>query len=393
MGENFHAEPEHIAGYGVLVGDVSGQLSTIQTYVGEHASAKSGFDGLIMSALKPLVDTYASETAKRILGHGNNLHDTSEELTRAAWDYSGADKSNYQIFADDGMSNPNVPPRVEGYKDFPGPAPYPPASDPAADLKPPDIAEADIKSMVDEVGGSLKAIDWVVSTVTGWSPVEAITEPISGNWNALTGAGDALKSAGTALEESLDNLTKALSGLDSHWNGGAAQEFNTYITTMVNGAGQEGPLNRLVGGVYGLVAQQIEKAAQYVVSTLKSVVDQIGQRVATSWIPGYGQYKLIQFIKNVVDIFIEAKALVDEVNAMVDQVKGLLEMAQDPVGAIQGKIEEKIKPIEEKIDQYQRGAEVAKDIADVSDTEAWEDTPDSTYSTEPDGADPERAGA
>ncbi|MQA08459.1 MAG: hypothetical protein GEU98_07885 [Pseudonocardiaceae bacterium] len=393
MAEGFHAVPEQIAGYGVLVDTVSKQLSGIQQYVAENAKAGPGFDGLVMSLIKAPVDTYALETSKRILSHGNHLVDTGTELKRTAWDYSGADKSAYQIFADDGISNPNVPPQVTGYKDFPDPVSYPAGSDPAAALKPPEIAEADIQSKVDEVGGSLKVIDWAVSQVTGWSPVEAITEPISGNWNSLKASGEALKNAGTALEESLDNLTKALPTLDPHWNGGAAQDFHGYITKLVNGAGQEGPLNRIVGGVYDLVADQIEKVAQFVVDKLKHVVDQILEKLATGWIPFIGWARLIDFIKECVGIFQQAREMVNTVQELVENAKQLIEIAQDPVGAAQEAIEEKLQPIEEQVDRYQRGAEVAKNLADVADTQAWEDSPDQGYTSIPGNADPRRPGA
>lgn len=395
MAEGFTVHPPAVAGYGILCRAVYDQLGTEHNFISEHGRAKEGFDGL-MSMLRGPVDAYAATATDRLIGHATNLLNTSEELKRAAWMYTGAEESTYTSFTEIEPERPGRPRerQVNGYKDFPNPEPFGVGSDPAKDLSAPDIAAADIKGMVDEVGGSLKVIDWVVSLVTGWSPVTAITEPVSGNWNSLRASGEALTKAGDALDASLSNLTKGLPQLDATWNGGAAQDFTSYVTRLAEAADQEAPLNRIVGGVYKLLADQIEKVAKFIVERLKHVVDQILSRLATSWIPIVGQLRAIDFVREAIDVFLRAKEMVDKALEMKDRAIELIEIAKDPVGHVNSRIEEKLKPIEEKVEekveQYERGARVAGDLAELGRVDDWRNSPSGGYQT---GDDARRQGA
>jgi uncharacterized protein YukE len=162
--------------------------------------------------------------------------------------------------------------------------------------------------------------------------VAAITEPISGNWNSLKASGEALTKAGDALDESLANLTKSLPQLDATWNGGAAQDFTSYVHRSVEAANQEPALNRIIGGVYDLVADQIEKVAKFIVERLKQVVDGILSRLATGWIPVVGQLRALDFIREAVQVFIKAKEMVDKAIELKDRAIELIEIAKDPIG-------------------------------------------------------------
>jgi hypothetical protein len=395
MAEGFSVHPPAVAGYGLLCKAVYEQLGVEHNFIKDNGRAREGFDGL-MSLLRGPVDSYAQASNDRIIVHATNLLNTSEELKRAAWMYTGAEETAYTNFSEDlpDRAGRKAERPVNGYKDFPNPEPFPAGSDPTSVLKPPDIEPADIKGLVDEVGGSLKVIDWIISFVTGWSPVAAITEPISGNWNSLKASGEALSKAGDALDESLSNLTKSLPQLDATWNGGAAQDFTSYITRLVEAAEQEAPLNRIIGGVYDLVAGQIEKVAKFIVERLKHVVDQILSRIATGWIPVIGQLRALDFIREAVDVFIKAKEMVDKAIELKDRAIELIEIAKDPIGHLremgQAKLDEKLKPIEEKVEQYERGAKVASDLAELSKMDDWNSAPHGGYGT---GGDPRRPGA
>jgi ElaB/YqjD/DUF883 family membrane-anchored ribosome-binding protein len=395
MGEQFTADPPAIAGYATLVNTVREQISATSYYVDANGGAsRGGFDGL-MSFIRDPVNFYAHQASIRLINHGNHLYETSNELKRSAWVYSGTEESNYEIFADDPYANPNRKPRVVGYKDYPGAMSFPVANDPVSDLQPPDIAPADIKKMVDDLGGSIQIINDAVHFITGWYPVQAIVEPLSGNWNALSGAGEALTKTGDAVDAALGNLTSTLPQLDPHWNGGAAQSFTDYINRLVAGASLEGPLNRLVGDVYGVVAKEIEKVAEWMVKTLKTAVDKVVAAAATSWIPGYGWVRIIDAVRSAIRVFQEAAAIVEDLRRVIDTVNQIIEIARDPAGALrdaaQSTIDEKLAPIKDKIEQYQKGAEVAADIGKLATAAAAQGaTPTTGYTV---GDDPRRAGA
>lgn len=390
MAEKFTADPPAIAGYGVLVDTVREQVSATQTYVGNHGGANAGgFDGL-MALIRDPVDFYANETTKRIIDHSNNLYETGIELKRCAWLYTGTEESNYQIFADDPNANPGRKPRLVGYKDFPNPMAFPVAQDPTGSLTPPDVSPADIKSKVDELGGSIQIINEAVHFITGWYPVDAIVRPLAGNWNSLAGAGEALTKAGDAMDAALGNLTSTLAQLDPHWNGGAAQSFTDYVTRLTSAAAIEGPINRIVGDVYTVVAGEIEKIAEWMVGVLKTAVDKVVAAAATSWIPGYGWVRIIDAVRTAIDIFEEASRIIEDLERVLQTVNTVVDIAKDPVGAARAHLDEKLAPIKDKIEQYQKGAEVAADLGQLATSAAAQSSaPDDGFTV----GDPRRPGA
>jgi hypothetical protein len=393
MSEGFEVKEPYVAGYGVLTLHVAEQFTAISRYVQDNASARDGFDGL-MSTVREPVNGYASKTASRLTSIGSLLYNTSEELTRTAWVYTGTERANYEVFSDTSHEKPNQKPQVVGYKDFPNPVAFPIPALVRDDLKPVDIAPADIKKHVDEVGGALQGINDAVAALTGWYPVDAIVEPMSGNWNALKGAGEALTNAGNAVDEALSNLTGSLGQLDANWNGAAAQSFMDYIGKLVAGAGEEAPLNRIVGGVYNVLAKEIEHVAGWIVQKLKQAVDTVAQAAATSWVPFYGWAKVADAVHDAIKIIDEAKNIIHDIENVMNTVRSILDIAQDPVGALQdagqAKLEQKLAPIKEKIDQYQGGAEVAADLGRLANGKAWSEMPDEEYAS---GDNPRRAGA
>lgn len=378
MSEGFDVSSPAVAGYGVLCEKVREQLRTEVVFIAAHGGATSGFTG-VLGLLKEPVDAYADAASRRLNKGAFSLEETALELKRAAWAYSGADKESYERF--DHAYPTSVEPKPT-YKDFPD-AEHFGVVDPTGALTPPDIAEPDIRAKVDEVGGALNAIDDAVDFVTGWSPVTAITEPISGNWNALDAAGQALISAGDALDSSLANLTDGLGRLDAQWDGGAAQSFTGYLGRLVEGTDQEAAVNRLVGQVYRAVATRIEQVADFVVSKLKQAIDLIGERLATALIPFYGWYKLIEAVRTVKHIFDEAKALVDSIDKLVGRVQSIIEFAKDPVGqtekAGQQWLEDKLAPIRHRVDEYSKRARTGADIAEAVQVDDWTQAPDGGY--------------
>lgn len=304
------------------------------------------------------------------------------QVPTAAWVYSGADESAYQTF--DHLT-PGV---VTGYKDFPSPIPYSAGDEPK--LEAPPHEEADIRGLLDEVGGLINGVDDAIAFLTGWSPVSALVEPMSGNWTELSRAGAVLTQAGDGAEVVAGNLSSKLSTLDANWDSVAAMAFQDYAMKIVNAVEIEGPLNRIVGHVYVAVAGEVQKVAEFMVSPLKTAVDKIVQAAASAWIPGAGWIKIIDAVRAAITIIEEGKALIDSMNTLIDQVQTVVEAAQDPVGFIEGKVEEQLAPIKEKLEKVETGVEIASDVADLSDADALSDVPEEKYSV---GDKPRRPGA
>lgn len=382
MGEGFKADPDHIAGYGVLVDNVADQVAELSAFL-RHAAADDGYTGL-MELIKDPVDAYATATCGRMDERFEHLAGSSTELTKAAWMYSGAEEDAYTDLSFSSAGGPE-----EVIKDYPDPVSYDVAKDATGKLEPPEDEDADIRALLDDVGGSINLIDDAVAAVTGWSPVSELVEPMSGNWTSLSNAGTVLSDSGDAAENIASNLTEPLSKLDPHWNGGAANEFTDYTNNLAKAVAIEGPLNRIVGDVYGVVAEEIKKCAQWMVETLKKAVDKVAEAASTSWIPGIGWYKIGDAVYTAIEVFKEAKQMVDDLRTVVEQVQTVVEIAEDPVDAGLDELEKKLEPIKEEIEKAEKGTEVASDLAELSDTSPWENAPDDDYSV---GEAPERDG-
>ncbi|TQJ05397.1 hypothetical protein FB471_5226 [Amycolatopsis cihanbeyliensis] len=382
MPDGFSVKEGHLAGFSVLAGELADQTASLMGHVHKEARPDVGFTG-VMSWLKTPVDTYAHETAVRLANRVDLFNGMSTELNRAAWMYTGQEESAYQEFND-----PTFPGRPTGYKDFPDPVSHSPGEEPALDA--PAHEDANIRGLLDEVGGLINSIDDAIAFLTNWSPVSELVEPMSGNWTELTRAGEVLTQTGNGAEVVAGNLATQLGKLDANWSGGAAAAFQDHANKIAQAIELEGPINRLVGHVYTAVAGEVERVAEFMVTTLKTAVDKIAQAAASSWIPGYGWVKIIDAVRAAIHIINEAKALIDSLNTVIEQVQTVVEAAQDPMGFVEGKVEEKMAPIMEKVEQVRTGVSITEDLAALSDADALSEVPEEDYSV---GPNPRRPGA
>lgn len=374
MSAGFHVEVGHVAGFATMTSDLHGQMLACLTHVGE-ARPGSGYDGL-MSALVGPMNAYCDGVFDRVSPRSALIGGLRDTLMVTAWDYNGTDASVYTEFTFLDVGGPGV--YEKSILDFPDAVAYSAGAVPSLDA--PGHEDADIKALLDEVGGSIKYIDWAVREVTGWSPVETIVDPLAGNWTELERAATVLEQFGTGFEQVAANLTDPLHRLSQHWQGGAAASFEDHASRLGAAVAIEGPINRLVAYVLREVAGEFEAVAQFIVSTLKSAVDKIATSIATGWIPFVGWYKVYKTVREVIEIFNEAKQLVDDLQATIEQVQDVIDAVQDPVGFVTGQAEELLAP-------YLDGAAVAQDLASL-DPDALQDAPDDPYSV---GTDPRRA--
>lgn len=374
MTEGFAVKEDHVAGFGVMTSEIHGQ--TLSTLVHVHeARPETGYSGLMMALVGPL-NHYCDTTVDRIADRSRLVGEMQGELNRAAWRYHTTDESVYTEMV---VLRPPLPPlSVPRIRAFPHPVHYHPGAEP--DLAVPGHEEPPIQSVIEDVGGSIQAIDWAVRKV--WeSPVEAIVEPLSGNWTELERAAEVLTQVGDALELVAGNLTAQLGRLSEAWQGGAANACEDHVTRLAAALEIEGPINRLVGIVLDKIAGEIEQAAEFMVSTLKRAVDRIATAIATGWVPFVGWYKVYDTVRTVINVFQEAKALVESINETIATVEAVIDAARDPVGFVTDRAEDVLEP-------YVEGAGIARDLASL-DPDALTEAPDDPYTV---GANPGRDG-
>lgn len=388
MDGGFTVRPADVAGFSNLAYELSMRTSRVAFHVGEEARLTYGVSGL-MEVFEPLVDSYAELTMDRISQRADLLSHVADELNRAAWVYRGTDESNSQYFA----HHPIIDADVLHDRSFPDAARYPASPDP--DLLAPAHTAPDIMSMVEEAGASLHAVEWVFEHIpeVDFSPTEAITDPLIGAWTELSRAGEVLNQAASAAESVALDLTSQLSSLDQHWEGGAAAAFADHVTRLATAIEQEGPLNRIVAHVYTAIASEIEKFAEYVISELKEAIDHIASAIGTSWVPGYGQYKIIRRVYDFVQMFLDAKDRVDQFNEFRDRVQ---EVTDSVTAAIKGDlkdiqvVQERLEALDEGLAQGKLAVEIGTDLAALADPVPFEDAPTREYHI---GARPRRSDA
>ncbi len=290
-------------------------------------------------------------------------------------------------------------------------------------LTPPDApAEADVESLVQEYAGdTVQVIDELCRFVSGlaggeWSPMEAIINPLVGNWNALKQKGEALVVAGEAAETAAANLTTSLGTLDAHWNGGAAQGFNSYLPKLAAALDYEGALARVVSKVYDGVARVVEwvaigavKAVSFAVELIRRYAPgsgwfSVGADIFGSVISGDNPIDdLIDDWRQAWHFFEDAMAMIELLSDLPGQIEAILGMVSDPMGALtenaEGRIEELVEPLREEVSAPEVDVELADapaelfgfgaDLTEVAHTDTLTEAPTAGY--EP-GPDPTRGG-
>lgn len=327
MAGQFYVQPGKLRGCSEQVRRAANDLTNIGFYVQHTATNTDGFDGLL-SGLRGSVESFGDR-------HGQELGDWSDRLRRsgaglmsAATQYEDADArgaknidaAGAQMGGRDGSS-----PSSKGGE---GDGPFEDPVEPQASLKEPTPEQDDPSLAVQDIGSVLPSIDWVIQKLTGWSLLETILKPISGDWIKIRLNADAWRNVGVAADGVSDNLQHAVTSLKSSWTGEAADAFNRHIKLWRQGLRDEKDLATAVQHKMEAMAQTSQQIFRELSDILGQIVDKAVATAATSWIPGAGWGKA-------------AKALVDLVTtafALVDRLKNLVELASDVFDAADAKL-------------------------------------------------------
>ncbi|RZS30381.1 hypothetical protein EV193_11779 [Herbihabitans rhizosphaerae] len=425
MPEGFDVEPGHVSGYSGLAAVTANDCRSIGRYIMEHATSDENF-GAVMDLLKAPVDSYAEMTDDRIGDRGLTLDYASGSLEDTAWTYHQAEGGNAERFRSFEVHGEDMPPRMVE-QSLPGTVSYQPEQDIGGLLTAPDAPEeADVEALVEEYASdTVQTIDGIVRFVTDkcpgideWSPVEAIVNPLIGNWNALKQKGEAMVIAGEAAEAAAGNLTTGLTTLDGHWDGGAARSFDGYLGKLSAALDYEGALARVASQVYNGVAYLVEWIAIGAVKALS-----FGVEIIRRYTPGSGWVsvasdmfgsvlggdnplqELIDDAREAWHFFEDAMAIIEMLRELPGQIESLLGMLSDPLGALEqygeDQLMEEIEPLREQLNAPELDIdpsevpgelfEFGQDLAEVADTDTLHDapTPEDPWAA---GQNPTRAG-
>lgn len=419
MSDGFRVDPTYVAGYRTLCWDTLTDVGNVRSFVRTRANSDSHFTGLVMSNLRDIVDAYATAVDDRLGDRNRALSSTAIELGETAWQYHTRDLENAVSMTYD----PSRGGIVEA--EFPGGE----FAFDRAEVGPLEAPEVDEEGgsdyVMEDAGTDLTAIVEVANFITSvlgvdFDPVGLVTDPLTGNWNALDQKGQVLALAGDATQTAADNLSNALPTLFAAWEGGAADSFDSYLNDLAAALRYEGPLNRIVGEVYAGVALIIREGARVAIQLIGMLVTRI-RRYATStgllemggeiawdtvsgawdWLTG-GDFDPLEALREeweaVRQMYDDAVAIVEMLQTLHSDVQAVIELAQDPLGALEGRLRDRIneelepletslEELEETSEQIEQGFELGQDLAALADVSDLADAPAGGYDA---GADPWR---
>lgn len=390
VAEGFEVEPQYVSGYGDLIEAEKNNIRAVQEHIDFFARANPEYYEGLLSLLTTPVNQYADSVSYRLGDRSANARDTANELHRVAWTYLDLEDENTELFQGAVRSEPD--PDAMAY------------SSSSPELPSLEIPEMDFTKEFQDLSLAMFWIVWFLQSYLGWSPHNYIIEKLAGNWNALDVAGDALINAGNGAEQVAVSMTDGLATLDEHWNGGAAQACVDYVTRMSEGLGEEGPLNRTVGKLYKLIAEEAKEAIRQVIQDLTLPIDDVSGKLGFVTL-GDGRPCSIRLplgavsiadataaMDNYKELFDSARSMVETIESVVEQAKEFLASAEKMTDAsnVDGAVDEMINAVAPWGQEVQDDLATAADLADLADTSEFAGAPTDEYVA---GDDPERDGA
>lgn len=383
MAEGFEVEAHYVSGYGDLMSAEQSNISAIRDHVEYFARANPEYYEGLLSLLTVPVNEYASSVTDRLGDRWGDTRDTANELHRVAWVYLDQEEENARTFA--GEVSYLADEDAESY----------PSSSP--ELPRLEVTEMDFTEEFQDLGTLMFFLVWFFKLALGWGPYNDLIEKLAGNWNALDVAGDALINAGNGAEQVAGSMTDGLATLDEHWNGGAAQACAGYVTRLSGAVGEEGPLNRTVGKLYKLIAEEAQEAIRQIIRDLtvptEDIADKLGYvRVCVVWLPMKEPVgDAVATLENCKELFNAAKGMVETIESVVEQTKTFVEslVNMSEASNVDQVVEEMTTALGPWGQQVQEGLATTADVADLADTSEFADAPSGGYAA---GDDLERAG-
>ncbi|MBN6033640.1 WXG100 family type VII secretion target [Amycolatopsis sp. 195334CR] len=143
---------------------------------------------------------------------------------------------------------------------------------PALLVEPQDHGE-EMTAKVDQIGGLLGPIDDVWQWFFGWSLLESLFVPLSGNWGQLRSYSEGWAALGDAAEGVSTNLSGITTELRESWQGEAADVFTDYMGQWHNSLASEKDMCGNMSSYIGDLADNAEAVFDIILSTINLCID------------------------------------------------------------------------------------------------------------------------
>lgn len=191
-------------------------------------------------------------------------------------------------------------------------------------LTPPQQYDAQMTQQIDDIDGKLGIIDDVWQFFFGYSLLERIFTPLSGDWGELKSMAAGWENLGEAADGVGENLMGVANELGKTWQGKAYHAFESYIGKWESSLSNEAEMAHEMAAWVRDIADNTKAAFEMIIATLNLIIDIVLAAVKISTIPVYGQIKAIQKAKEAVTlaykIFTTITALFSLVQSFIDYV-------------------------------------------------------------------------
>lgn len=143
---------------------------------------------------------------------------------------------------------------------------------PALLVEPKDHGE-EMTAKVDQIGGLLGPVDDVWQWFFGWSLLESLFVPLSGNWGQLRSFSEGWTALGDAAEGVSTNLTGFTTELNQSWRGEAADSFTAYMGQWTGSLANEKDMCDRMSSYIGDLADNAEASFDIILSTINLCID------------------------------------------------------------------------------------------------------------------------
>ncbi|GAA1268664.1 hypothetical protein [Saccharothrix xinjiangensis] len=184
------------------------------------------------------------------------------------------------------------------------------------------------RELVEKAGWKIQGVNWIYEKVTGENLVEALINPLLGDFEKIDENANAWDRVAKALDSVRHNVDAGVEQLSPHWDGDAAQAFELRMSTMWAVAIEaDSQVARIIGNQFRSTASTCRTACGLALTLLDVLVGKLMEAAMTAWIPvvGWGRavwmvYDAVQVADAIRKIIISIQTLIEGVQGMVDGI-------------------------------------------------------------------------
>ncbi len=184
------------------------------------------------------------------------------------------------------------------------------------------------KELIEKAGWKIQGVNWIYEKVTGENLVEALINPLLGDFEKIDANAHAWDQVSKALDSVRRNLDAGVDQLGEHWQGDGASSFARRMDSMWALAIEaDSQVARIIGDKFKSMANTCRTATSIALSLLDKLVTKLMEAAMTAWIPvvGWGKavwmvYDAIQIVDAIRKIIISIQTLIEGVQGMVDGI-------------------------------------------------------------------------